>query len=246
MRPAAERRAPSLPRGPWVMRMTWHDLLFAHWAFAPDRLSPLVPRVLSLDTLHGRAWLAVTPFRMSNVAPQGMPALPGVSAFPELNVRTYVRRDGMPGVLFLSLDAASRLAVLAARLVYHLPYYHATMSVTPEGDGFRYVSHRTDPRGAPAELWARYGPAGPLFRPEPGSLEHFLVERYCMYATAPGARLYRADIHHAPWPLQPATAVFEANTMVEAAGLRLPPTGPVLHFAQRLDVVAGPPRREAI
>ena len=97
------------------MRMTWHDLLFAHWTFPPDALSPLVPRVLSLDTLHGRAWLAVTPFRMSNVAPRGMPALPGVSAFPELNVRTYVRRDGMPAVLFLSLDAASRLAVLAAR-----------------------------------------------------------------------------------------------------------------------------------
>lgn len=174
-----------------------------------------------------------------------MPALPGVSAFPELNVRTYVRRDGMPGVLFLSLDAASRLAVLAARLVYHLPYYHATMSVTPEGHGFRYMSRRTDPRGAPAELRVRYGPAGPLFRPDPGSLDYFLVERYCLYATTPGAGLYRADIHHAPWPLQPATAVFDANTMVEAAGLRLPPTGPVLHFAKRLDVVAGPPRREA-
>jgi uncharacterized protein YqjF (DUF2071 family) len=225
------------------MRMTWHDLLFAHWALAPEALRPLVPPTLSLDTLDGRAWLAVAPFHMSDVAPRGIPALPGVSAFPELNVRTYVTRDGKPGVLFFSLDAGSRLGVEAARLLYHLPYFHAAMSVTPDGAGVRYASRRRDRRAPAAEFSARYAPEGPAARPAPGSLEHFLVERYCLYAPAPSGRLYRAEIHHAPWPLQPASAAIEANTVAAAAGVRLPGGPPLLHFARRLDVVAWAPHR---
>jgi uncharacterized protein len=232
-----------LPRGPWVMRMTWHDLLFAHWPLAPEALRPRVPPNLSLDTLDGRAWLAVAPFHMSDVAPRGIPALPGVSAFPELNVRTYVTHAGKPGVLFFSLDAASRLAVEAARLLYRLPYYHAALSVTPDGEGVRYASRRLDRRGAGAEFRGRYAPVGPALRPLPGSLEHFLAERYCLYAPTPGGRLYRAEIHHAPWPLQPASAAIEVNTMAAAAGVQLPAGPPLLHFARRLDVVAWAPHR---
>jgi uncharacterized protein len=243
MLPDASHRPWPLPRAPWVMRMTWHDLLFAHWALAPEALRPLVPPPLSLDTFEGRAWLAVAPFHMSDVAPRGIPALPGVAAFPELNVRTYVTYAGAPGVLFFSLDAGSRLAVESARLLYHLPYYHAALSVAPEGAGVRYASRRRDRRGRPAEFRARYAPDGPVFRPAPGSLEHFLVERYCLYAPAPRGRLYRADIHHAPWPLQRASAAIETNTMAEAAGVALPAAAPLLHFARRLDVVAWAPHR---
>jgi uncharacterized protein YqjF (DUF2071 family) len=239
----ADHRPSPLPRAPWVMRMTWHDLLFAHWALPPDALRPLVPAPLSLDTFEGRAWLAVAPFHMSDVAPRGVPALPGVSAFPELNVRTYVTCAGAPGVLFFSLDAGSRLAVEAARILYRLPYYRAALSVTPEGEGVRYASRRRDRRGRPAKFRARYAPQGPVFQAAPGSLEHFLVERYCLYATAPGGRVYRADIHHAPWPLQTASATIELNTMAVAAGVTLPPTPTLLHFARRLDVVAWAPHR---
>jgi len=180
---------------------------------------------------------------MSAVAPRGIPALPGVSAFPELNVRTYVTHAGKPGVLFFSLDAGSRLAVEAARLLYHLPYYHAALSVTPDGEGVRYASRRRDRRGTEAEFRIRYAPEGPVFQPGPRSLEHFLVERYCLYAPAPGGRLYRAEIHHAPWPLQPASATIEVNSMAAAAGVRLPAAPALLHFARRLDVVAWAPHR---
>jgi hypothetical protein len=225
------------------MRMTWHDLLFAHWALAPDALRPLVPPALSLDTFDGRAWLAVVPFHMSDVAPRGVPAVPGLSAFPELNVRTYVTHGGKPGVLFFSLDAGSRLAVEAARLLFHLPYYRATLAVTADGEGVHYTSRRRDRRGRDAEFRGRYAPAGPVSLPVPGSVEHFLVERYCLYAPATAGRLYRTEIHHAPWPLQRASAAIETNTMAEAAGIHLPPSPPLLHFARRLEVVTWAPHR---
>jgi uncharacterized protein YqjF (DUF2071 family) len=225
------------------MRMTWHDLLFAHWALAPDTLRPLVPPALSLDTFDGRAWLAVVPFHMSDVAPRGVPAVPGLSAFPELNVRTYVTHGGKPGVLFFSLDAGSRLAVEAARLLFHLPYYRATLAVTDDGEGVDYTSRRVDRRGRDARFRGRYAPAGPVSLPVPGSVEHFLVERYCLYAPAAAGRLYRTEIHHAPWPLQRASAAIETNTMAEAAGIHLPPSPPLLHFARRLDVATWAPHR---
>ncbi len=245
MLPPADHRPWPLPRGPWIMRQTWHDLLFAHWPLAPEVLRPLVPASLPLDTFDGRAWIAVVPFRMTDVAPCGVPALPGLSAFPELNVRTYVTREGRPGVVFFSLDAASRLAVEAARLTYRLPYYHSVMSVAADGEGVRYSSRRLDRRAPPAELRARYAPVGPVFRARPGSIEHFLTERYCLYAPASGGRLYRAEIHHPPWPLQPAEASIEQNTMAAAQGVRLPADPPLLHFARRLDVFVWPPKRLA-
>lgn len=225
------------------MRQTWHDLLFAHWPLPPERLRSLVPASLRLDTFDGHAWLGVVPFRMSGVAPRAVPALPGLSAFPELNVRTYVTVDDKPGVLFFSLDAASRLAVELARFTFRLPYYHAAMSVAADGAGIRYASHRLDRRGASAELRGRYRPVAPLFRSAAGSLEHFLTERYCLYAPTPKGRLYRSEIHHPPWPLQPAEASLDVNTMATAQGIDLPPGPPLLHFARRLDVFVWPPRR---
>jgi uncharacterized protein YqjF (DUF2071 family) len=225
------------------MAQTWHDLLFAHWAVPPAALRPLVPSVLALDLFAGAAWLGVLPFHMSGVRPRGVPPVPGVSAFPELNVRTYVTTGDRPGVFFFSLDAGSRLAVEAARLTYRLPYFRARMSVRPDGEAIRYASHRTDRRGAPAELVGRYGPTGPVFRAIPGSLEHFVSERYCLYTTGPRGELRRAEIHHAPWPLQPATADFEVNTMTAALGVPLPDGRPALQFARRLDVLVWPLRR---
>jgi uncharacterized protein YqjF (DUF2071 family) len=225
------------------MRQTWHDLLFAHWPLDPAALLPWIPPPLAVDCFDGRAWLGVVPFQMAGVTPRGVPALPGLSAFAELNVRTYVTAGGKAGVLFFSLDAASRLAVEVARLTYHLPYYRARMAVRTEGETIHYASRRTDPRGRPAELVARYGPAGPVVGSRPGSLDHFLTERYCLYAPVADGRLYRAEIHHAPWPLQPGAATFERNTMAAAAGLTLPSDPPVLHFARRLDVVVWPRRR---
>lgn len=226
------------------MRMSWHDLLFAHAPVPTAALRALVPAALELDTFDGVAWLGVVPFRMTRVGPRWLPPLPGVSAFPELNVRTYVTHAGRPGVWFFSLDAADPIAVRVARTFFHLPYYDAAMSCDPDplaaGDGIAYRSTRIHRHAPPASLTVRYRPTAPPTRTRPGSLDHWLTERYCLYAIDRRSRLRRCDIAHEPWPLQPAAADFTDNSMVAPLGLPFPPTPPLLHFARRLDVTAGP------
>jgi hypothetical protein len=215
--------------------MRWHDLLFAHWPVPAAELRPQVPRGLELDTFDGEAWLGVVPFTMSGVRPPFTPPLPGVSRFAEMNVRTYVTAGGKPGVWFFSLDAASRIAVRAARTFFHLPYFDARMAVASR-DGFvHYRSERTH-RGAPeARFAARYRGAGASVR---NDLASFLTERYCLYAARSDGRLYRGEIDHPPWPLQLAEAEIETLDMTRLLGMDLPDTRPLLHFASRLDVVA--------
>lgn len=221
------------------MVQSWHDLLFVHWPISPAVMRPLIPSQLALDTFEGQCWVGVVPFWMSGVRGRGMPALPGASCFPELNVRTYVAHGGKPGVYFFSLDAASRLAVWTARTLYHLPYFHANMQSETTGNEIVYRSMRC---GAAAEFRARYSPIAPVELRRPGTLEHWLTERYCLY-TLHKREVYRGEIHHTPWPLQDASADLRVNTMASAAGVVLPGTPPVLHFAKRLDVVIWPLRR---
>lgn len=228
---------------PWVIRMRWLDLLFAHWPVPADTLRPLIPDGLDVDTFDGRAWLGVVPFRMEDVGPRFLPAPPGPGAFPEINVRTYVRRNGRGGVWFLSLDAASRLAVEGARIAFHVPYYRARMAVTTHDGWVDYRSRRIDSRGAPASFVARYRPIGPVDLAPPGSLEAFLTDRRGLYAVNGRGTISWTAIRHAPWPLQPAEAVIESNAMAAAHGIDLPDEAPLLHFARRLDVVAWWPRR---
>jgi uncharacterized protein YqjF (DUF2071 family) len=225
--------------------MRWVDLLFAHWPVPVDALRPFVPAGLEIDTFEGQAWLGVVPFRMEDVAPRFLPAPPGPGAFPELNVRTYVTRGGWGGVWFLSLDAGSRLAVEGARAAFHLPYYRARMSVKTEAGWVEYRSERVDPRGSAAVFEGRYRPVGPAALAQTGSLEAFLTDRRGLYATDPNGRLSWTAIRHAPWPLQPAEAEIESNTMAAAEGVVLPDEAPLLHFAGRLDVVAWWPRKIA-
>jgi uncharacterized protein YqjF (DUF2071 family) len=228
-----------MPGPPWIMTQTWHDLLFAHWPVNHDQLRARVPAEFPLDSFDGQAWIGIVPFRMTNVAPRGVPSMPWVSEFPELNVRTYVRVGDRPGIYFFSLDAGSSVAVHLARTLFGLPYYAATMSVTPKGQGVDYRSRRTDDQSVRFE--GSYGPTGPPFIAAAGSLEHFLTERYCLYNLGPGGRPYRLEIHHPPWPLQPAEAQLTHNTMAESGGLLLPDQPPLLHFARRQDMVAWAP-----
>jgi hypothetical protein len=218
------------------MKQVWHDLLFAHWPFDPDVVRSLVPEPLPLDTFEGRAWVGVVPFHITGVRPRFLPPLPVVSAFPELNVRTYVTRDGRPGVFFFSLDAGSRLAVEAARRFYYLPYVRARMAATRRGDAVSYESVRTDRRLPPAELRVRYRPVGPVRLAAPGSLDHWLTARYCLYTLDGTGAPRRCEIDHPPWPLQPAAAEFDAITMLRPLGLSVPEVAPLLHFSRRLPV----------
>jgi uncharacterized protein YqjF (DUF2071 family) len=221
------------------MKQTWHDLLFAHWPLSTAVMRPLVPASLTPDTFNSQCWVGVVPFRMSGIRARGLPALPCLSRFPELNVRTYVTHGGKPGVYFFSLDAANRPAVWAARKFYHLPYFHAEMSCEDRGGTILYSSRRLK---SAAEFQGSYRPTAEVRLREKGSLEHWLTERYCLYTTHAGD-VYRGEIHHQPWPLQDAAAELETNTVAAAAGISLPGAAPSLLFARRLEVLIWPLRR---
>jgi uncharacterized protein YqjF (DUF2071 family) len=249
--------------------MRWHDLLFMHWPVPVDALRPQVPSALEIETFpipagpHAgmrAAWLGVVPFRMTGVRHCLLPALPALGSFPEINVRTYVRGPGdastggepKPGVWFISLDVPSLVAAAVARAAYHLNYLVADMRCDTQDNNagvlVHYVSTRADARGGAAAFAARYSPDGPEFRAAPGSLESFLTDRYCLYSADKHGRVFRAEIDHASWPLQPAACRVRANTMAAPLGIDLARverrTGPpLLHFARSLRVRAWMPRR---
>ena len=226
------------PSEPWVGHMRWCDLAFLHWAVDPSLILPLLPAGLELDTFDGKAWIGVVPFRMEDVRLRFSPNIPGISAFPELNVRTYARAGSRTGVWFFSFDAANRVAVRGARLMFNLPYYDAEMTVDRRGDAVDYRSRRVHADATPAEFAATYAPAGEVYEAKPGTLDYFLVERYCLFLVSQSGELGCLDVHHHPWPLQPATVRLETNTMAAAAGIRLPSDPPLAHFARDLEVVA--------
>jgi len=234
-----EHRPWPLPTRPWVGRQSWCDLLFAHWPVPAAAVRPLVPPALDVQEFGGTSWVGVVPFRMEDVMLRGLPALPWLSAFPELNVRLYVEYAGKPGVWFLSLDASSRLAVWGARRVFSLPYFHARMRVARRGEWIAYASHRRE--APPAALEATYRPTSAPAEPAPGTLEHFLTERYCLYALLPDGTLRRTEIHHPPWPLQRAEAEIAHNAMLAPAGVPAGEGEPLLHFSRRQDVVVWAP-----
>jgi uncharacterized protein len=232
-----------LPEGAWIMEQTWRDLLFAHWAYPIEEVRAVVPEQLPLDTYDGKAWVGVVPFLLENLRARGLPALPPVSTFPELNVRTYVTVNGKPGVYFFSLDAANKLAVIGARTLFHLNYFDADMSITHTQSGIEYSSKRRDAHGRPASFLARYSAVGETFTAEPGTLEHFLTERYCLYAVSNTNHTYRLEIHHRPWFLQAAEAELDARSMLAAAGLGLPHETPMLHFSSLQPMIGWTPER---
>ena len=233
-----EHRPWPLPAGRWRMRMSWRELLFAHWPLPADALRPLIPAGLPLDLHDGAAWVSVVPFAMAEVAPRGLPTVPWLSNFLELNLRTYVAIGGKPGVWFFSLDAANPVAVEIGRRVFHLPYVRARMMLRREDDWFVYESRRTDRRLPPGDFQGRYRATGPMFRAEPGSLDAWLTERYAFYSTDRRGRLLRCDIHHQPWPLQPGEVEISRNTLADGHGFALDGPPQRVQVVQRLDVHA--------
>ncbi len=222
--------------------MSWCDLLFAHWRVDADRLASAMPAGLQPDVFDGSAWVGVVPFWMRGIRSRWGPAVPGLSSFAELNVRTYATVGGRPGVYFFSLDAAHRLGVRVARWRFNLPYFDAAMQCEREGDTVRYTSRRTHRATPPAELACRYRPVGgELPAAEPGTLDHFLTERYCLYVPDRRGRLTRGEIDHARWPLRAAEATFEELAMTRLLGLLLEDEPAHLRYASRVDVHAWTP-----
>jgi uncharacterized protein YqjF (DUF2071 family) len=223
------------PEGQPVMHQDWGKLLFMHWRMEEDKLRPLIPERLTIDTFDGSPWIAITPFTMWDIRafPPFLPPVPGLSSMHELNVRTYVHLDNVPGVWFFSLDANSAVAVLSARTFFYLPYFNAEMELEQEGKTIDYSSRRTDSPKAKFDATWKIGETLPYSHP--GSLEFFLTERYCLY-TSHKQKLYRARIFHQPWPLQKASLSSFDSTMIESHGLPTPKDEPLLHYAEEVNV----------
>ena len=220
------------------MHQSWGKLLFMHWQLPVEALRPLIPQRLEIDTFEDAAWIGVTPFTVWDARPVFTPPLPWVSEFHEINVRTYVHLDGVPGVWFFSLDANSLVAVTAARAFFRLPYYYASISLEQEGETIIYTSRREGGESS-AEFNATWTIGADLPQSKPGSLEFFLTERYCLY-TSDEERLYRCRIFHQPWPLQEAGLSAYESDMVEAAELPTPEGEPLLHCGGPVSVEVWP------
>lgn len=229
------------PEGQPLMHQTWGKLLFMHWRIEERELRPLIPEQLEIDTFDGTAWIGIIPFTMWDIRalPPYVPPVPGLSSAHELNVRTYVHYDRVPGVWFFSLDCNSMAAVLAARTFYHLPYYDADIDLNQRAKRIDYSLKRTnDPPARFKGSWD-IGETVPFSHPD--SLEFFLTERYCLYAEHDD-ELYRARIFHQPWPLQKASMNSYRSTMIEALGVKPLPGDPVLNYADEIDVEIWPIR----
>lgn len=216
----------------------WHHLLFLHWGVSADQMRELLPPGLELDLFQGNAYVGLIPFTIRNSRPSFSPPMPFLSDFHEVNVRTYVRHNGRPGVFFFSLDAASRSAVMVARAAYRLPYHFAQMSVDFDEPNRRidYHSERRWPRPIPASCSIRYHlPEAPARPASPGTIEHFLVERYTLF-TYSGGRLYEAMVEHQPYIIQRAEIERIEETLVWAAKVRKFEQAPLVHYAREVNV----------
>lgn len=198
----------------------WDSLLFLHWQIAADLLRPFVPQRLSIDTYEGHGYVSLTPFTVMGARLVAMPAIPGFSNFHELNVRTYVRLGDDRGVWFFSLDAANPLAALLARVSVRLPYFFAHIERNQTGQRFRYTCERYKTGlAAGAAFSASWEVLPDPRRADPGSLDHFLSERYALFSRAIGEKLWHGRVRHAPWPLQPVRGLQLEQTLDVGDGL---------------------------
>jgi uncharacterized protein len=215
--------------------------VFLHWRLAPDVVRSFVPATLDIDLFEGAAWVSLVAFTVSRMRPTLLPPIPGLSDAHQINVRTYVHRDGVPGLWFFSLDANNPLAVWAARLGYRLAFFHARMHVGQDGGVVAFCCERTDANAAKATFDAAWQLGDTLPVPQPGTLDFFLLERYVLYSGT-NDHLLRTRIHHRPWPLRHPMLRQLASTMLEAQGLPRQTDAPLTHAqATPFDVAIWPP-----
>jgi len=234
-----------LPAGRWTATLRWNDLLFAHWPVPAPQMAAQLPEGLDVDTFQGQAWLGVVPFWLERIKMRGVPAIPGVRRFPDLNVRTYVRDryTGTPGIYCFSIDASNLFAVLFARLSFDLPYHWAEMRMEQRSEReFTFYSRRRFP-ARQVLFKARYRGLGPSERTtqlHPGTFEHFMTERNCLFGVNKQGQATRTNLHYIPWPLEEAEAEIERNDLATSIGIALPNQTPVLHYSRRLAVYVWP------
>jgi uncharacterized protein YqjF (DUF2071 family) len=224
------------------LEMGWRHLLFENWPIDPEVMDAHLPDGLDPDTYDGSAWLSIVPFTNVAVRPKGLPARLGIR-LPELNLRTYVTRDGVPSVYFFSLDAQGVASVVGARLFHHLPYYYARISLSWDDGRVRFSSRRRHPGARPVHYEGTYWPTGePISAPDDPFCE-FLVERYRFYTEAQDGSIRYTDVAHEPWTLYPAAAEIGTSTLLSAHGFARPDADPVYYYSPGLDVVASRSKR---
>ncbi|MGC9225270.1 MAG: YqjF family protein [Terracidiphilus sp.] len=234
-----------LPAGRWVLTQRWNDLLFAHWPIPEVLMESLLPEWLEVDTYQGSAWLGAVPFWLDRIKVRGVPSMPGLRNFPDLNFRTYVRDrfTRTPGMYCFSVDSNNFFAVAAARAIYHLPYKLAEMHLEQRSEReFAFYSRRRFSRSE-VIFKARYRGLGPTQKTaeiRPGSFEYYFSERNCLFSTNRSGQPIRANLHHVSWPLEEAEAEIERNDLARAIGIELPKKEPVLHYSRRLAVYVWP------
>lgn len=225
-----EHRPFPIPNLPWVMRQRWDDVLFLHWPVSPDLLRPHVPDEVELDLYDGAAWIGIVLFEVNGLRGRLLPPIPFANTFPEVNVRTYIRKNGKPGVYFFSLDTTNKLAIKAARTAYSLPYMFADVRMNRSETEVTCMSIRKE-RGLPREsLQVRYRPTGEKIANDEGSFQHWMAERYCLWSLF-GDELFRTDIHHRQWTLESVNVEISLNTMAQFIPRDLISTEPICHYS---------------
>jgi len=236
-----DHRPFALPEGKWVMKQTWHDLLFAHWPVDIKQLQALVPEQLELDVWEGTAWLSAASFNVNNMRIRYLPPLPYIKSFRELNIRTYVRYKGIPGIYFFSLDASNLLAVQCAKMA-GLPYLHANIILNKSLQSECYFkSERIDRHSQShyAIFEAEYLPDNKIFYAEAGTLTYWLAERYRMYYMK--NEVMAIDLHHLPWPLQQVQLNIQQNSALTQLAPQIAFTAPPMHtYTRKLDALVWP------
>ena len=226
-----EQRPYPLPRSPWVMTQVWNDLLFLHYPIDPDLLRAHVPKELELDLYQGEAWISIIPLKITGSRVRKTPALPVISSYIELNVRTYVVYKGVPGIYFFSLDANSLANVLGAKAVTALPYKLASMQFNQTENEFYMKSERIGDKEA-YQFEVSYRREERMAEPIADTLDFWLLERYCMYSYY-GKQILRGDIHHDAWKVSGVSASIRKNTMLSFLGDELSVNEPrLLHYAR--------------
>lgn len=236
-----EHRNYPLPTGKWTSMQDWKHLLFLHFPVYSPFIEPLLPEQLELDTFNDEAWISIIPFKVDKMRIRKLPPLPFLYPFSEVNVRTYVKKDGIPGVYFFSMDAANLLAVTGAK-ISGLPYFHAKAKLRKKAKNFYFRSVR---KSEEKEIFkTAYKPAGRIFFTEEETIDHWLLERYALW-TLKDDVLMRGDIHHKQWKFQYAEVKVEEQTLTSAY---LPNNAfisdPISHYVKSKRVLIWPLRKE--
>lgn len=221
------------------MVQQWRDLAYIHWRFEPAVVKELLPPGLEVDTFDGSAWVGLIPFSMRGITVPHMPPVPYFGSFPEINVRTYVRREGVPGVWFFSLDVNRLIPAVVARTTYLLPYCWGRASNLIEDGVLRSKVERRWPSRAHSATAVEIGTA----IPRSDDLAVFLSARWGLYSRGLFGGLMYAPVDHEPWRLHTAHLQSIDQNIVQAAGLPTPTGEAHVMFSPGVSVRIGRPRR---